>query len=347
MFNMYSLFLSIVIAEYSYDSWGRMRDPATWVDNTPGTEPQLMVSGRSYTGHEHLDEFSLINMNGRIYDPILGRFLSVDPVIQYPDNTQSYNGYAYCLNSPLSASDPSGYQIKWHRYDLEPDNTDYNTYDASASWAAGSLRGKGPGGGYFPEVSHRIPVYQEGVLIGYLDPSDAQEGGTLDMLNNSFEGFNGVTFDGILDPSGQGANYYPNGLKINEAVDHARYGNGTDVYMPLAAIDSSKVKVSDFKDGYLVVDLGGKYKTNWNDQLVHGTIKLELLRNNIVQIAPDSDTRFDFEVGARNDHPWFGPEGHFWRNVATLLLESYVDDNSMFGYKPYNINYIGTATISY
>ena len=48
-------------------------------------------------------------MNGRIYDPTLGRFLQADPHIQAPENSQSYNRYAYVLNNPLSYTDPSGY----------------------------------------------------------------------------------------------------------------------------------------------------------------------------------------------------------------------------------------------
>jgi len=47
-------------------------------------------------------------MNGRMYDPLLGRFASVDPEIQYPDDPQSFNGYGYCMNNPLKYSDPSG-----------------------------------------------------------------------------------------------------------------------------------------------------------------------------------------------------------------------------------------------
>ncbi len=47
-------------------------------------------------------------MNGRLYDPIVGRFLSPDPYIQAPDNTQSFNRYSYCLNNPLKYTDPSG-----------------------------------------------------------------------------------------------------------------------------------------------------------------------------------------------------------------------------------------------
>ncbi|MBQ8673945.1 MAG: RHS repeat-associated core domain-containing protein, partial [Bacteroides sp.] len=63
---------------------------------------------RGYTGHEHLDSFGLVNMNGRMYDPALGRFLSPDPYVQLPDFSQNFNRYSYCLNNPLMYTDPSG-----------------------------------------------------------------------------------------------------------------------------------------------------------------------------------------------------------------------------------------------
>ena len=59
-------------------------------------------------GHEMLNEFNLINMNGRVYDPVLGRFLSPDKYVQEGDNSQNYNSYSYCLNNPLKYADPSG-----------------------------------------------------------------------------------------------------------------------------------------------------------------------------------------------------------------------------------------------
>ena len=55
-----------------------------------------------------LNEFNLINMNGRVYDPVLGRFLSPDKYVQKADNSQNYNSYSYCLNNPLKYTDPSG-----------------------------------------------------------------------------------------------------------------------------------------------------------------------------------------------------------------------------------------------
>lgn len=63
---------------------------------------------RGYTGHEMLPEFGIINMNGRLYDPLLGRFFSPDNYVQLPDFAQSYNRYSYCLNNPLKYTDPSG-----------------------------------------------------------------------------------------------------------------------------------------------------------------------------------------------------------------------------------------------
>jgi len=62
-----------------------------------------------YIDHTILDNLGLVHMNGRVYDPAIGRFLSADPYIQFPLNTQSYNRYSYVLNNPLSFTDPSGY----------------------------------------------------------------------------------------------------------------------------------------------------------------------------------------------------------------------------------------------
>ncbi len=100
-----------LLAEYSYDPWGRLRDPETQEIYAPGTEPTLYL-GRGFTGHEHLPWFGLINMNARLYDPLLCRFLSPDPYVQAPDFTQSFNRYSYGLNNPLSYTDPSGEY--WH-----------------------------------------------------------------------------------------------------------------------------------------------------------------------------------------------------------------------------------------
>ena len=59
-------------------------------------------------GHEHLPWFGLVNMNARLYDPAVGRFLSPDPIIQDITNSQSFNRYTYVINNPLKYNDTTG-----------------------------------------------------------------------------------------------------------------------------------------------------------------------------------------------------------------------------------------------
>ena len=89
-----------IVNEWYYSPWGAR----TRIDGTEFAD----ITDRGYTGHEHLTALGLINMNGRIYDPVLARFLSPDPYVQAPDFSQGFNRYAYCLNNPFKYSDPSG-----------------------------------------------------------------------------------------------------------------------------------------------------------------------------------------------------------------------------------------------
>jgi RHS repeat-associated protein len=96
-----------VVQELSYDAWGRLRNPSTFALYTPTNEPEPYL-GRGYCGHEHLTGLDLINMNTRLYDPLLGRFLSPDPYVQAPEHSQSFNRYSYCMNNPLKYVDEDG-----------------------------------------------------------------------------------------------------------------------------------------------------------------------------------------------------------------------------------------------
>ena len=97
-----------ITQQFNFDPWGRRRNPNNW-NEFQKTSPSLFTRG--FTGHEHIDAMGLINMNGRMYDPRLARFLSPDPFIQAPDFTQSYNRYSYVWNNPLKYTDPSGYMV--------------------------------------------------------------------------------------------------------------------------------------------------------------------------------------------------------------------------------------------
>ena len=94
------------IAERRYfDPWGQ---PIKIVDGAGNTLDKLTLLDRGFTGHEHLQTVGLINMNARLYDPALHRFLQPDNYVQDPFNTQNFNRYGYCLNNPLVYVDENG-----------------------------------------------------------------------------------------------------------------------------------------------------------------------------------------------------------------------------------------------
>jgi len=121
---------------------GRRRNPADWSYNNI---EETNFLDRGFTGHEHGDQFGLINMlseaksrslqasgNGRVYDPVMALFLSPDNFVQSPDLTQNFIRYTYCLNNPLVYSDPSGYTYKAYMNYI---------YDEGNYW----YRGQSPG----------------------------------------------------------------------------------------------------------------------------------------------------------------------------------------------------------
>ncbi|MES2728004.1 MAG: RHS repeat-associated core domain-containing protein [Bacteroidota bacterium] len=98
-----------LVDERNYDVWGRPRSVNTLEYVLPNPFGSGSPITRGYTFQEHLEEFNLINMNGRMYDPIQARFLSEDPLIQDASNAQNFNAYSYVLNNPTKYTDPSGY----------------------------------------------------------------------------------------------------------------------------------------------------------------------------------------------------------------------------------------------
>jgi RHS repeat-associated protein len=96
------------------DPYGNRFDPS----KAPRLD-QPVVAGvanvtRGFTGHEmEVDDLGVINMGGRIFDPINARFNTPDPVVQSPQYGQSYNRYMYVMGNPLGFVDPTGY---WTMY---------------------------------------------------------------------------------------------------------------------------------------------------------------------------------------------------------------------------------------
>jgi RHS repeat-associated protein len=105
-----------LLAKTSYSPFGSRRS-GDWLSAAPAASEWQQIqstTARGYTGHEHLDNLGIIHMNGRVFDPVLGRFLSPDPYVQAPYDTQGLNRYSYVRNNPLRYTDPSGYCFNDH-----------------------------------------------------------------------------------------------------------------------------------------------------------------------------------------------------------------------------------------
>jgi RHS repeat-associated protein len=94
-----------VLEKRSYDAFGGRRNSKWGVPG--GVLPSKTKWG--YTGHEEDDEFGLVNMKGRLYDPKIARFTTTDPVIADVYDGQSFNAYSYVWNNPLAFTDPTGF----------------------------------------------------------------------------------------------------------------------------------------------------------------------------------------------------------------------------------------------
>ncbi len=96
-----------ILQQFIYDPWGKQY--TVYTDTISMMNFTSEATSKGYTGHEMVNDFDVIHMGGRTYNPVLGRFMQADPHIQFAGNLQSYNRYSYVMNIPMKYTDPSGY----------------------------------------------------------------------------------------------------------------------------------------------------------------------------------------------------------------------------------------------
>ena len=191
-----------VVERLSYGAFGKRRTAA---GENAWTDPALAIAAvntpRGFTGHEHLDDFQLVHMNGRVYDPAFGRFMSADPFVQFPESTQGLNRYSYAANNPLSFTDPSGYfgydydwdwGYDWYSY--PPFHYDpfgggygggyggsfYDPFGGPTDWTTGDATAGSAAGWAFPDFSRPRGSVAHGWVGG--SPEAASPGSDMNRL---------------------------------------------------------------------------------------------------------------------------------------------------------------------
>jgi len=198
------------VERLSYDPWGRRRNTTNF-----GYDNLSHTFDRGYTLHEHYDEFDLINMNGRLYDPILGRMLSPDIVVQDEQNSQAYNRYSYCFNNPLRFTDPSGYVVDWYEKNGVIIWDDYVTSEANT-----------PKGGTYIGPNDKDILKYYGLHEKYDKISMTRSGFSLNGIREKFD-HNGNIYPNQSPwlfptiPTDQVEGYLTTSVKVNFNTDEA------------------------------------------------------------------------------------------------------------------------------
>lgn len=189
--------LGNVTARYAYDPFGKRR----FTNGSYDANGQLVVdwspssnagTARGFTGHESLDDVGLVHMNGRLFDPTLGVFLQVDPYVSHPANLQSFNRYGYCLNNPLTCTDPSG---------LADKNDDQQGTDSGGGVGMGNGGTAGDGSGNLPQqevvvTANAIPAQWTGSVVTVGTTADGIQNVTICAYCNLPPGLTPITLNG-------------------------------------------------------------------------------------------------------------------------------------------------------
>jgi RHS repeat-associated protein len=130
------------------DPFGRMYSPATFSD------PSSTVS-LGFTGRTEDRDIGLVNLDHRLYDATLGRFISPDPLVKSALNGQDYNRYTYARNNPLSYVDPAGLQAQ----EADPTAPPGSILDIGSVDKISTSTDRADGGGGFWFVTHYAQGY--------------------------------------------------------------------------------------------------------------------------------------------------------------------------------------------
>ena len=270
----------------------------------------LSLTPRGFTGHEHYPEFKIINMNGRLYDPVIGRFFSPDNFVQTPEFTQGFNRYSYCLNNPLKYTDPSGELFN-------------PIFDFNGNFLGTDDRG----------LQGEAIIMNKENFRQNMSHADALEGGYLRSQLPKIMNQN------ILDKIDNQVASFPNRpdwdghLTLAEANDWYRNGNGQPLFADLGKIDLSGI-----------VSLGEKYvgqvkafnllfsSNSLNDGLVHGNITLKRYPTHTVRAFSDE---YNFKM-----HNWNNPLN--WGRNVEAMIGGWVAGKGI----PYEINFYGNQKLT-
>ena len=240
------------LPEYlSYDAFGKRRSASDWDSAAPSTISEV----RGYTGHEHLDDMGIIHMNGRVYDPTLGRMLSPDPIVQSPFDTQNWNRYSHVLNNPNKYTDPSGYFAAYIGAFVTSYTQTVTEFTGTNAQRQSAINGHRASGTIVQETSSNVIAYT-GTSFKYLGRQIQVVGYIFHFISVNREGYGGVEIEPIVfiwDEFHQ-TDFFVSIDKPVEMMDPVPEDPGPDDPMPepcTSCGDVNAVSAGSFQNGIL------------------------------------------------------------------------------------------------
>ena len=229
-----------------------------WGNNIGAVNYSLTTRG--FTGHEHYPELKIINMNGRLYDPVIARFFSPDKYVANSSFTQDFNRYSYARNCPLMYTDPSGEFINYIIGAIAGGLMNWALNGCEFTWkglayfgigaAAGAL-GAGIGGGISSAIAGT------GFSAGFLGTSAAGVAAS-SFFNGFAVGFGAGFSSSFVTGAGNswmGGAGFGKGL-LNGVISGAMSGLGSGLLGGIVGGFDAKLDGRRFMDGATIVKSG-------------------------------------------------------------------------------------------
>ncbi|WP_326590486.1 RHS repeat-associated core domain-containing protein [Streptomyces sp. NBC_01294] len=141
-----------------------------------GTQPTTWTGEKNFIGGTKDNDSGLTHIGAREYDPLIGRFISVDPIMDLKDS-QQLHGYTYSANNPFTYSDPDGLKyFEGHNSDQGFQSKPQSVVEAATRYTKGygagrttgkaqtpTGNGKGKGNTATKASGKTVCVYQAGI----------------------------------------------------------------------------------------------------------------------------------------------------------------------------------------
>jgi RHS repeat-associated protein len=308
----------------SYSAYGYRRTN-DWSAPLPATSSDYTTiastTRRGYTDgfREMLDNVGLVHMNGRVYDPVIGRFLSPDTVVTAVGDSQRGNPYSYVENKPLTVTDPTGMRIVCR--DACGGPTLGERRDQSGSFMAGQMEASSPFSASFKGIiaTNSWDMAQENIGIQPLIPGYNVDPVSYAKIINARQAYAAIAnswaatlanapipnFPGAPNPSGIAdgdlqANNTPSGggFVLGTSITDTGTTGGPSA-LPTSAFQRGNNTVYVFDDGAQLIASGGTLAWRNNNPgnmvagqfaVANGAIGTYTNSSNTYAIFPDAPT---------------------------------------------------------